>query len=185
MVGVIAQDGSEPLDGLARFRRALYAAFGRRRDALFDLADALLTAAPASSLVHLCLAPVHRRGWGSLYAALRRGQVDGGAGRALPLPPARGPGAPAFAVHVSVWPRRDAETSPERAFHYSSPCQRTGSAIVRGWAYQWVAQLSPARDSWTAPVDVRRVRPTEQATQLAVEQVRAIVAHLPPAPAAE
>ena len=181
MVGVIARDGSEPLDGLARFRTALYAAFGRRRDALFDLVDALLTTAPAPSLVHLCLAPVHRRGWGSLYAALRRGQVDADAVRALLLDQPRFPGPPVFAVDVSVWPRRDAETSPERAFHYSSPCQRTGSAIVRGWAYQWVAQLSPARDSWTAPVDVRRVRPTEQATQVAVEQVRAIVAHLPPA----
>src|SRR5215211_2473717 len=74
MVGVIARDGFESLVGLARFRAALYAAFGRRRDALFDLVDALLTAAPAPSLVHLCLAPAHRRGWGSLYAALRRGQ---------------------------------------------------------------------------------------------------------------
>ena len=66
MGGVIARDGWAPLDGLARFRTALFAAFGRRRDALFDLVDALLTAAPAPSLVHLCLAPVHQRGWGSL-----------------------------------------------------------------------------------------------------------------------
>ena len=75
MLRVSARASTEPLDDLARFRRALYAAFGRRRDALFDLVDALLTAAPAPSLVHLCLAPAHRRGWGSLYAALRRGQT--------------------------------------------------------------------------------------------------------------
>ena len=174
-----------PGDVLLRFRTALYAAFGRRRDALFDLVDALLTTASAPSLVHLCLAPAHRRGWGSLYAALRRGQIDADAVRALLLAQPRFPGPPVFAVDVSVWPRRDAETSPERAFHSSSPCRRTGSAVVRGWAYQWVAQLSPARDSWTAPVDVRRVRPTEQATQVAVEQVRAIVARLPPAPPGE
>ena len=135
--------GLEPLDGLARFRTGLYAAFGRRRDALFELVDALLTAGPAPSLVHLSLAPVHRRGWGSVYAALRRGQVDADALRALLLRQPRCPGPPVFAVDVSVWPRRDAETSPERGFHYSSPCRRTGSAIVRGWAYQWVAQLSP------------------------------------------
>jgi transposase-like protein len=101
--------------------------------------------------------------------------------RALLLEQPRFSGPPVFAVDVSVWPRRDAETSPDRAFHSSSPCQRTGSAVVRGWAYQWVAQLSPARDSWTAPVDVRRVRPTEQATEVAVEQVRAVVARLAPA----
>ena len=136
MVRVSARASTEPLDELARFRRALYAAFGRRRDALFDLVDALLTAAPAPSLVHLCLAPAHRRGWGSRYAALRRGQIDADAVRALLLAQPRFPGPPVFAVDVSVWPRRDAETSPERAFHSSSPCQRTGSAIVRGWAYQ-------------------------------------------------
>ena len=170
-----------PGDVLMRFRTALYAAFGRRRDALLDLIDALVTTAPASSLVHLCLAPAHQRGWGSLYAARRRGQIDADAVRALLLEQPRFAGPPVFAVDVSVWPRRDAETSPERAFHYSSPCQRTGSAVVRGWAYQWVAQLSPARDSWTAPVDVQRVRPTEQATQVAVEQVRAVVAQLAPA----
>ena len=181
MVGLILRDGDEPLDAVARFRTAVYAAFDRRRDALFDLTDALLTAGRPPSLVHLCLAPVHRRGWGSLYAALRRGQVDAGALRGLLLRQPRFPGPPVFAVDVSVWPRRDAETSPERAFHYSSPCRRTGSPIVRGWAYQWVAQLSPSRDSWTAPVDVRRVRPGDQATELAVEQVRAVVAHLPPA----
>ncbi len=185
MVRVNARESSEPLADLARFRRALYAAFGRRRDALFDLVDAMLTAAPAPSLVHLCLAPAHRRGWGSLYAALRRGQVDADAVRALLLDQPRSPGPPVFAVDVSVWPRRDAETSPERAFHSSSPCRRTGSVIVRGWAYQWVAQLSPARDSWTAPVDVRRVRPTEQATEVAVEQGRAGVARLPLAAPAE
>ena len=181
MVGFITPGGDEPLDPVARFRMALYTAFGRRRDALFDLVDALLTAGRPPSLVHLCLAPVHRRGWGSLYAALRRGQVDADAVRALLLNQPRFPGPPVFAVDVSVWPRRDAETSPERAFHSSSPCRRTGSAIVRGWAYQWIAQLSPGRDSWTAPVDVRRVRPGEQATWLAVEQVRAVVAQLPPA----
>ena len=77
-----------------RFRRALYAAFGRRRDALFDLVDALLTTAPAPSLVHLCLAPAHRRGWGSLYAALRRGQIDADAVRALLLAQPAVPGPP-------------------------------------------------------------------------------------------
>jgi hypothetical protein len=85
-----------------------------------------------------------------------------------------------YAVDVTAWPRRDAETSPERGFHSSSPCRRTGPPVVKGWAYQWIAQLSPARDSWTAPVDVRRVRPPEKAPRVAMEQVPALVARLPP-----
>jgi hypothetical protein len=83
MVGVIARDALEAGDGLAQFRTALYAAFGRRREALLDLVDALLTTASAPSLVHLYLAPAHRRGWGSLYAALRRGHIEADASDAL------------------------------------------------------------------------------------------------------
>ena len=47
----------------------------RAGEALSDLLDALLTAGAVPSPVHLSLAPVHRRGWGSLYAALARGEV--------------------------------------------------------------------------------------------------------------
>jgi hypothetical protein len=36
-----AADGADPAGRLARFRRELYFSFGLRRDALFDVADAL------------------------------------------------------------------------------------------------------------------------------------------------
>ena len=39
------------------------------------------------------------------------------------------------------------------------------------WAYQFVAQLNFVRESWTAPVDVRRVRPGQDANVVAAEQV--------------
>ena len=44
--------------------------------------------------------------------------------------------------------------------------------------YQWLLQLSFARDSWTAPVDVRRVHPLEDDETIAVEQIRALLAQL-------
>jgi len=56
------------------FRERLYAAFSRRADALFELTDAALTAGAVPSPPHLSLAPVYRRGWCSLYAALKRGR---------------------------------------------------------------------------------------------------------------
>lgn len=37
---------------------------------------AILTAGSVPSPPHLSLAPIHRRGWGSLYAALSRGEID-------------------------------------------------------------------------------------------------------------
>jgi hypothetical protein len=49
---------------------------------------------------------------------------------------------------------------------------------VAGWAYQFVAQLSFARESWTAPVDVRRIRPAQDANEVATEQVEALLGRL-------
>jgi hypothetical protein len=77
-----------PPDALRAFRRSLYECFHRRKDALFELADAILTAdGAAPSPAHLSLEASHRRGWGSLYAALWRGRVDAEALRKLVFPP--------------------------------------------------------------------------------------------------
>ena len=172
-------DSLAPLAPLRAFRDALHACFGRRADALFELADALLTTAPPPSLPHLSLAPLHRRGWGSVYDALAAGRLDVEALRALAARHRAADGQPVYALDVSVWPRCDAEASPERGFYYHPSRHSAGQPIVAGWAYQWLAQLSFARDSWTAPVDVRRVHPLENANAAAVEQIRGLVARLP------
>jgi DDE superfamily endonuclease len=99
------------------FRNSFYECLERRADALFELTDALLTAEAVASPVHLSLQASHRRGWGSLYAALEHGRIDAEALRYLL---ARNPLAgaedeqPVYAVDVSVWARCDAESSPER-----------------------------------------------------------------------
>jgi hypothetical protein len=89
-------------------------------------------------------------------------------------------GPPLYAIDVSVWPRPGATTSPERGYQYHSPRRRDGrDPVVAGWAYQWLTRLSWDRDSWTAPVDVRRVRPEEKPTDLAVEQLKTLIATRP------
>ena len=104
---------ADSLVDLPSFSAAVYGCLGPRRDALFELTDALLDAGPVLSPAHLSLEAVHRRGWGSLYAALAQGEVDSDGLRAVlahhPLVEA----PLLFAVDVSVWPRCDAETSPE------------------------------------------------------------------------
>ena len=165
----------DALAALTTFRGDLYACFAQRRDALFDLTDALLTADAVASPVHLSLAPAHRRGWGSLYAALADGRLDVAALRALLARHPLAGGQPVYAVDCSVWVRDDAETSPERGFYYHPSRHSAGQPIVAGWSYQWLAQLSFARDSWTAPLDVQRVRPGDDANDLAVEQITRLV----------
>jgi hypothetical protein len=175
------------MDSLAQslraFRDSFYRCLDRRADALFELTDAILTAGSVPSPPHLSLAAVHRRGWGSLYAALSMGRAnEAGLQDLLSGHPLEGgePGCPPiYAVDVSVWPRCDAETSPERGYYYHPSRHSAGQPIVAGWAYQLVAQLGFERDSWVAPVDARRVRPTQDTDEVAAVQVRALVQRLP------
>src|SRR5829696_5069964 len=61
------------------------------------------------------------------------------------------------------------------AYYYHPSRHSAGQPIVAGWAYQFVAQLGFVRESWTAPVDVRRVRPAQDANEAAAEQVRSFL----------
>jgi hypothetical protein len=170
---------TSPLVRLGAFRDQLHACFPRRADALFELGDALLCAQAVPSLPHLSLEPAHRRGWGSAYAALAHGEVDAERLRDLLagcLPPAD---PPVFAVDVTTWPRCDAECSPERGYYYHPSRHSAGQPIIAGWAFQWIAQLSFDRDSWTAPVDARRLHPLDDTDQTAAVQIRALLARLP------
>jgi DDE superfamily endonuclease len=168
----------EPFAGgeLERFRTGLFGCLDRWGDALFELTDATLCAEGAlHSVPSLSLEPEFRRSHGSLYKALARGRIDGaGLGRLLiehrptdwPL---------VFAVDGSTWDRCDAECSPERGFYYSASKHSAGQPIVAGWCYQWICQLNWAPDSWTAPLDVRRIPPPADMTTATIEQVRHVV----------
>ena len=168
-----------PLARLGGFRAELHACFTRRADALFELGDALLCAPAVPSLPHLSLEPVHRRGWGSADAALACGRIEVERLRDLlasSLPPAD---PMVFAVDVTTWPRCDAECSPERGYDYHPSRHSAGQPIIAGWAFQWIAQRSFDRDSWTAPVDAARLHPLDDTDQQAARQIRALLARLP------
>ncbi len=104
------------LAALRAFRLALHDSFCRRADALFELGDALLAVEAVTSLPHLSLQAAYRRGWGSLYDAVAEGDLDMEALRALLTRHAVPDGQPVYAVDRSVWPRCDAEASPERGY---------------------------------------------------------------------
>jgi hypothetical protein len=163
---------------LAAFRAATYALFGRRRDALFALCDTLLTTGSVPSLPLLSVQPQHQRKWGSLYDALAVGEISTSSLERLLSRPPLADGEPIYAVDVSVWPRCDAETSPERALYYHASRHSAGHPIVAGWASSWIAQVGCARESWTAPLRVRRLHPQENANTAAAEQIAAFLPHL-------
>ena len=129
---------------LRGFREEVFGCLGRRRDALFELVDGLLAAESMPSLPHLSLLPVHRRGWGSVYAALAVGEVDAERLATVLAAQALRVAHPVFAVDASTWARCDAECSPGRGFYYSPTRHSAGQPIVAGWC--------PARISgWPLP----------------------------------
>src|SRR5215212_8955014 len=166
------------LESLRTFRTDLHGCFPRRADALFELGDALLAAEAVGSLPHLSLQAPHRRGWGSLYDALAEGRLDVDALRATLAQDPSTDSPPVSAVDLSVWPRCDAESSPERGFYYQPSRHSAGQPIVAGWAYQFIARLNFGRESWTAPVDALRAHPMENANLVAVEQVKGLLGRL-------
>jgi hypothetical protein len=167
---------------LAGFRWEVYTALTKRRDALFELCDAVLCAGgPVTSLPELSLEPVHRRGWGSTYAALADGRMDVDRLRmslaGLPLPRSSS-GQIRLAVDVTPWPRPDAECSAERA-HCHRPCRCDGvRQTIPGWPYSVVAALESGRSSWTAPLDAVRLAPGDDATEVTAAQIRDVLARL-------
>jgi hypothetical protein len=172
-------DAASALARLQAFRVALHACCSSRADALLDLADALLSAqGRVASLPHLSLEPAHRRGWGSLYAALACGRIDAERLRDLLAGQPLAGGQPINAVDVTSWPRCDAECSPERGLYYHPSRHSAGQPIVAGWAFQWICQLGFARDSWTAPVDAARLHPLDDTDQHAARQIRALLGRL-------
>ena len=175
-------EGGASTAALVGFRQALYGCLTGWGDTLFELCDAALCLpAPVGSVPSLSLEPVFRRSHGSLYKALARGRIDTERLRRTLVAhrPANWPLV--FAVDASTWPRCDAETSPERGFYYSASRHSAGQPIVAGWSYQWISQLDWAPDSWTAPLDARRIPPRTDTVGATVAQVADLVARLPDA----
>jgi len=160
------------LERLRAFRHHLYRIMQCRRDALFEIMDALLSTPMIESPAHLSLAPYFQRKWGSVYDALNAGTMDHFAMEQLvaQYPLSQGPAW--YAIDASVWPRCDAETSPERGYYYHHLRHSNGQPIVAGWNYSWLVQTPAQCSSWVAPQRMRRMKPGENPNQVAVEQIR-------------
>src|SRR5215475_1114728 len=166
---------TEALERLCAFRQEMYTTFGCRRDALVEILDALLTTSVIEHPVHLSLAPGFQRGWGSVYDALNAGTMSLPrldhlvAAQPLETPTAW------YAGDASIWPRCDAETSPERGYSYHHSRHSHGQPIVAGWNSSWLVQLPERCSSWTAPLRMRRMQPGENVNHVAAEQIRSFL----------
>ncbi len=170
---------------LAGYRRGLYATFTRAADALFEVGDALLTAAQPRSFVALSQAPSGQRRWPSRYAALADGRVERAALRRLfarHLPPPA-PGARlALAVDTSPIHRPEAATLADRTLVYAPSAPAGATPVLPGWACSTLVVLPDPASSWTYVLDNRRVPSAERATTVGAEQLAALLPLLPARP---
>lgn len=167
---------------LRRFRREFYSCLRARADAVFELADAVLCAdGPVRSLAELSLVGEHRRGHGSAYAAVADGRIDVERLRTaltkVPLPRAAD-GRLVLAVDITCWLRPEAHTSPERVLCHTYGRGKGQAIMIPGWPYSVVAALEPGRSSWTAPLDVQRLAPGDDAATVTANQLRQLVDRL-------
>lgn len=168
-------------EALRAFRQQVYTLFGCRRDALFEILDAVLSAPALETPAHLSLAPSCQRGWGSLYDALNAGTMDlERLERLVASYPLAPPAKNWYAVDASVWPRCDAETSPDRGYYHHPYRHSHGQPIVAGWNYSWLVQAPLRCSSWIAPLRVRRIMPGENLSRVAAEQIRSWLAQAGP-----
>ena len=169
------------LGELFRFRQEFYRCLPGRADALFELAEAVLCAdGPVRAWLSCRWCPSTGAGMvacmaGSTAARSKRGGC-GGLAR-VPLPRAAD-GRLVLAVDVSPWLRPDAPTSAERLFCHIYGRGKGSAQMIPGWPYSFVAALETGRSSWTAVLDVIRLKPADDATAVTAAQIREVVDRL-------
>jgi hypothetical protein len=182
LISVHHPDSAAAMGDLSAFRREFYACLPRRADALFELTDAVLCCqGPIRSLVETSLAGEHRRGHGSLYAALNHGRVEIARLRravtSLPMPRAAD-GRLVLAVDITSWLRPEAHTSPQRILCHTYGRGKDTHIMVPGWPYSVVCALETGRHSWTAPLDAQRLAPGDDAATITATQLHQVVTDL-------
>jgi hypothetical protein len=165
----------EYINELIEFRQAIYDhGMILRRDALFDLLDALIASGPVSSFAFLSQSAQFRRKWSSLYAAVEDGRLDSVWLCNYLAGQVPGTGVQHFALDGSPWPRPRARTLEDRQYVYQASSDVNGGTVTVGYSYsllEWVAQ---AHTSWSLPVDARRVSSANTAQEVGAEQIRAL-----------
>ena len=161
------------------FRHEIYRCFGKAKDALFNLVDALASEAGARSFPELSLSPLFERTWASLYEALEDGQIDAQRLRETfvdfaPLPQ---PGEFVF-LGVDTSNLYRPEAGEDRTLVPIANLPKNTHAASPGWVVSHVVLLPQQAGQGTYVLDTARVKSSDLATEVAARQLRAVVVML-------
>lgn len=165
----------QQLNTISEFRQALYRlAFTARRDALFEVLDALLLRAPVASFPLLSLSLFTQRQWPSFYAAVEDGQMDTTWLSSFLARQVPSQGVQVLSLDSTAWPRPQSCSLPDRQYVYHPTGAVNGKPVVIGYPYSLLDWVPFRNQSWSLSVDVARVPSTQTAVERGVEQVRGL-----------
>jgi hypothetical protein len=163
----------QQISKVVEFRQAVYENFfTRRKDAQFELMDALLLKDQITSFPMLSCSPAFTRRWHSAYAALEKGQQDTAWLRSYLAKQVPERGIQFFSLDCTAWPRPDAYTLPDRQFVYHPSKTHHGSVAVIGHKYSLLDWAPAPNSSWSLSIDVERVSSEQTDLEVGVEQVK-------------
>jgi hypothetical protein len=160
---------------LIEFRQAVYQhGMLARRDALFDLLDALMCEGTVSSFVRLSQSERFVRKWPSLYAAVEDGEIDRDWLRTYLAGQVPQTGLCVFPLDGSSWARPRSRVLDDRQYVYQASSDVNGGTITVGYPYSLLEWCVEPHSSWSLPVDVQRVPSTQTAQEVGAGQIRAL-----------
>ena len=163
------------INKLIEFRQAVYEnGFLARRDALFDLLDALIGKETIASFAMLSQSSQFRRKWPSLYAAIEDGAIDSAWLRTYLAGCVPQTGICIFPLDGSPWPRPRSRVLDDRQYVYQASSDVNGGTVTVGYPYSLLEWCVEPHSSWSLPIDVRRVASTQTAQEVGAEQIQAL-----------
>lgn len=163
----------EQLNKLTEFRQIIYHQFfTARRDAQFELLDALLRQGKVGSFPWLSTAGCFQRQWPSLFDAIEAGEQDVVGLRQFLVGQVPDEGIQFWSLDQTSWGRPQARTLPERQYVYQLGNNLNGQPVVPGYAYSLLDWVPAASESWSLSVDVARVRSEETDLTVGIAQVK-------------
>lgn len=166
---------------LRKFRQQVYQLLGHRKDAFFELPDAVLQTPAARSFAELSLAPACQRQWPSLYKALAEVTYDQTALDELCVESVPTDQVAHFAIDVTNARRMCSPTLKERRYCHGAAREVGGRGVIIGLPYSVVARTSQRGSSFAPPVNITRVKPAQKATAVAAEQTLRLGLYAPSA----
>jgi hypothetical protein len=166
----------ENINKLIEFRQAVYAnGMLSRRDAMFNLVDALIAESPVSSFAMLSQSSQFQRKWPSLYAAVEDGELHSDWLRSYLARQVSQQGICVFPLDGSPWPRPRSKVLDDRQYVYQATTDVNGGSVTIGYPYSLLEWCAQPHSSWSLPIDVRRVPSSQTAQEVGAEQIQALV----------